>query len=147
MHKIARRAIPVSAAAIAATVIGLATASPASAVTWYSAPPTGATNVVNMASKSLPDGGTLQVRRGNYGNYAYYWGRVASPNSYYNTGHVLKFGLADKSSVTCASKDSTSKDINTTTYTSATRVKGNCLYYAEVINSSGRVVARAQYSA
>ncbi|MGP3965377.1 hypothetical protein ACTWPT_56465 [Nonomuraea sp. 3N208] len=143
MQKITRRTMRVGVIAMAATTIGLANALPANALTWYSDPPTKATNVVTMTYNTL-DGGQIQVRRGNYGNYAYYWGRISSPASKYNSDYHLTFNVLGRR---CANPGSTTKDINRTTYTKAVRVQGNCYYQTEVIQSStGKRIGFASYS-
>ncbi|TMR12403.1 hypothetical protein ETD86_32660 [Nonomuraea turkmeniaca] len=80
MQKIAWRAMRVGVITLAVTAIGLANALPVSALTWYGDPPTKASNLVTMgAVGSLSCGGTVMVRRGNHGNYAYYCGAGLVP--------------------------------------------------------------------
>ncbi|MGP3965378.1 hypothetical protein ACTWPT_56470 [Nonomuraea sp. 3N208] len=146
MQKVARRTMRVSVIAMAVTTIGLATAPPASALTFYSDPPIKAGNVATMGSSyNLSGGGQIQIRRGIYNHYVYYWGRVSSPASKYNSDYYLKFVVTGGS---CDSPGSTTKDINRTTYTKAVRAQGyQCSYRADVIQSStGNRVGSASYT-
>jgi hypothetical protein len=119
--------------AIAVTIVGLIASPPASALTFYPYIPTVASNVVTVATEDVPNGGTLQIRRGTYGNYQYYWARLSSPASKYNSGYDLWLTVGGSG---CSDAGHTTKDINRTTYTSAARRNHSCHYYARIIQRS-----------
>jgi hypothetical protein len=144
MSKAARRGARLGLPAVVMVAIGLLTAPAAYALSWYDTVPTNASNVTTIADDALPDGGVVQIRSGKYDGNTYYWGRVSSPDSKYNTGHDLKFSVGGN----CVnnSAGSKTKDINRTTYTSAVRRNNSCSYGAYVINrSTGKSVKVAVY--
>ncbi|CAM3703368.1 hypothetical protein KIPE111705_21090 [Kibdelosporangium persicum] len=140
MGKTTRRATSMGLMAMATVVAGLLTAPAANAASWYSSVPTNATNVETVMEAELGSGGYLQIRRGKYDGRTYLWGRVASPGSTYNSDHTLRFQIG----LGCASA-TTSKDIDRTTYTSATTRDTDCTYFANIIKrSTGKVVKGLQ---
>ncbi|MDP4504032.1 hypothetical protein [Nonomuraea turcica] len=144
MRKIARRAASLGATAVAAAAIGLVAAPSANAaMTWYTDPPTKASNVTTVASASLPGGGSVQIRQGKYGNYTYVWGRVSSPASKYNEHYGLTFVVGGCN----VSGGSKSRDIDHTTYTPAARRNKDCKYYARVDHhTTSETVASTSYN-
>lgn len=136
MRRVAR--LGLVGAAVAA--VSLTSAPVANAVTWYSSVPTNASSVTTVASASVRDGGTLQIRRGTSGGYTYYWGRLSSPANKYDSDHELYFRFTG---LGCTNTGTTSKDINNTTYTSAGRKNSTCLLIAEVVKRSTKYLVQS----
>ncbi|MEV4021633.1 hypothetical protein AB0K14_02160 [Actinosynnema sp. NPDC050801] len=144
MSNASRRSARLGLMAVVMVAVSLLTATAAHALTWYDSVPVNASNVTTIADDALPDGGVVQIRRGTYDGNTYYWGRVSSPGSTYNSGHDLKFSVGGN----CVNNSAGSKikDINRTTYTSAVRRNNSCSYGAHVINrSTGKSVKVAVY--
>jgi hypothetical protein len=128
-----RRVAHLGLVGAAVTAVSLTVVPVANAVTWYSSVPTDASNVTTVASESVPDGGTLQIRRGTSGGYTYYWGRLSDPANKYDSDHELYFKFTG---IGCTNTGTTSKDVNNTTYTSAGRKNSSCLLMAQLVKRS-----------
>jgi hypothetical protein len=145
MHHTMRRAASAGTIGVAAAAAIVLSATSAQAVSWYSWVPPKATDVINVADKDLGDGTTrLQIRHGKLNGTVYLWGRVAYPASKYNSDHNLTF----KVSGDCMNGSSKiTVDIDTTTYTSATKRDLLCTYNAQIVKkSTGKVIASVVYS-
>jgi hypothetical protein len=137
-------------AAVAAVSL-VAVPSANAAATFYTTVPTNATGVTTVKSKHTGHG-TLQVRKGKYNGKTYLWGRISGPDSTLNSGWDLRFHVASSSMpgspTNCDPiKDtgSTTKDIDTTTYTSAVVLKSGCHYYAVADKREGTGYYSTEY--
>ncbi|HEY3556301.1 MAG TPA: hypothetical protein VGL05_02490 [Kribbella sp.] len=149
MTKTLRRLTSIGLAAAAATGLTLGFVPSAQAATWNYSAPTKATSVKTVKSAALPKGGTLQVRTGKYNGNRYYWGRVYSPGSTYNSDHDVRFQAVGDWDMTkaCLAQGLTKNDIDRTTYTGAAKTTG-CIWMAYVVKrSTGKLITSITYDA
>jgi hypothetical protein len=125
---------------VATAALSVLAVSPANALTWYSNVPTSATSISTPISKNTGHG-TLQIRTGWYGGKKYIWGRIASPDSTYNSGWDLKFGAQADNDCTVNGQNTgyegKTTDIDGTTYTPALRYYSQCQYIVSARERNG----------
>jgi hypothetical protein len=148
MKTYVRKLVRLGAVGVATVALSVVAMPAAYALTWYSSVPTSATSVATP--KSYDTGhGILQIRTGWHGGKKYIWGRIASPDSTYNSGWDLRFGVQADSDCTVNGQhtgyESRGKDIDRTTYTPALRFYVQCHYYVKVEERNGPGIVRFEY--
>lgn len=137
-------------------VVGVAAASlsavampSAYALSWYSSVPVNATLRLSTPKSYDTGHGILQIRTGWLDRKKYIWGRVSSPDSTYNSGWNLNFGVQADSDCSVngqnTGSESRTKDISGTTYTPALRFYRQCRYWVQSDQRGGSGMLRIEY--